>query len=125
MSQIRKIPALAIAVSVLMAVPAQSHPRLVAANPSPNSVVAAPNSVQLHFSERLVSRFTSADILRTGSKGQVPAKLLGTRFKLEADGKTLTVMPGRRLTAGGYRLLWRAVSVDTHRVSGSYAFRVK
>jgi methionine-rich copper-binding protein CopC len=117
--------ALAIAVGVVMAVPAQAHPHLVSAYPSPNSVVAAPKSVQLRFNERLVSRFTSADILRTGAATQAPLKLPGTRVRLEADGKTLTVVPGRPLNTGTYRLLWRAVSIDTHRVNGSFDFRVR
>jgi methionine-rich copper-binding protein CopC len=125
MSQIRFSAALAIAAGAVLAMPAQAHPRLLGANPGPNSVVAAPGAVQLRFSERLVARFTSADILRIGSKGQAPAKLGGTQVRLGADGKTLTVAPGRPLGAGGYRLQWRAVSVDTHRVNGSYDFRVR
>lgn len=125
MSQIRISAALAIAAGIVMAVPAQAHPRLVSANPAPNSVVAAPRLVQLRFNERLISRLTGVDILQIGAKGQAPAKLPGTRVRLEAGGKTVTVIPGRSLKAGSYQLLWRAVAVDTHRVSGSYDFRVR
>ncbi|MEO6717500.1 MAG: copper homeostasis periplasmic binding protein CopC [Novosphingobium sp.] len=127
MSKVRISAAIALATGIAMAmgVPAQAHPRLIGANPSPNSVVAAPRSVQLRFNEQLVRRFTGADILRKGGAGQAPSKLPGTRVSLEADGKTLTVMPGRPLAAGTYQLMWRAVSVDTHRVSGSYDFRVR
>ena len=124
MSQFR-ITAIALAAGIAMAVPAQAHPRLIGASPSPNSVVAAPKLVELRFNEQLVGRFTSADILRTGAAGQAPLKLPGTRAGLKADGKTLTVIPGRPLATGSYRLLWRAVSVDTHRVSGSFDFRVR
>lgn len=125
MSHIRMSAALTIAAGALLAIPAQAHPRLVNANPAPNSVVAAPRAVQLRFSERLVSRFTTADLLRTAAKGQAPAKLAGTRVRLETDSKTLTVIPARPLAPGAYQLMWRAVSVDTHRVSGSYNFRVR
>ncbi|MET0238531.1 MAG: copper resistance protein CopC, partial [Sphingobium sp.] len=41
------------------------------------------------------------------------------------DGKTLTVTLPRALPVGTYKLDWHAVTADTHRIEGSYAFSVK
>ena len=43
---------------------------------------------------------------------------------LGAGGKTLVLTPARPLVRGSYRLDWHVVSTDTHRVKGSYTFRV-
>jgi hypothetical protein len=42
-----------------------------------------------------------------------------------ADGKTLVGKVQSPLPAGTYKLGWYVVTVDTHRVEGSYSFVVK
>jgi methionine-rich copper-binding protein CopC len=124
MSAIRQAASLAIVTATLFATAAQAHPRLVSASPSPNAAVAAPRQIQLHFSERLVPRFSGADIMRDGGKGRPLSKMNGSA-RLGADRTTLTVTPAGPLAKGLYRLAWHVVSVDTHRVSGSYNFQVR
>ena len=105
---------------VLAASPALSHPKLVAANPSPNATVATPRVLQLRFSEKLIARFSAADIVTAGG-----AKVGGLTSRIGSDGKTLAIVPRAPLRSGVYKLTWHVVSIDTHRVQGAYAFRVR
>lgn len=87
----------------LIASAAQAHPRLVSASPAPNTAVSAAAHVQLLFNERLVSRFSGADILRDGGKGHA-ARKINSSARIEADGTTLTITPARPFAKGTYRL---------------------
>ena len=48
---------------------AQAHPKLVVASPAPNATVAKPARVALQFSERLMPKFSGADLMMTGHGG--------------------------------------------------------
>lgn len=116
------------AAALVMATPALAHPKLVASNPAANAIVAKPSSLQLRFSEKLVGQFSSVDLVMTGMPGMAnhgPMKINGVATSVGADGKTLVVKLKQPLAAGSYKLDWHAVSADTHRVNGSYSFRVK
>lgn len=107
---------------------AQAHPRLLASTPTANTAAIAPTFVKLTFSERLVGKMTAADLFMTGMKGMPrhPAmKVGGVKAALGADGKTLLLRTGKPLAAGTYQVNWRAVSMDTHRIQGSFTFAVK
>lgn len=41
------------------------------------------------------------------------------------DGKTITITPTQALQPGDYRVEWRAVSWDTHPITGNLSFKVK
>ena len=119
--------AIAAAIALLgVASGAYAHPKLVSATPAPNATVAAPGRVELHFSERLMPKFSGADLMMTahGGKAHAPMKITGTAT-VGGDGRTLVVTPKSRLGAGRYSVAWHVVSVDTHRVAGNYAFAVK
>ena len=45
---------------------AQAHPKLVVASPAPNATVAKPARVALQFSEKLMPKFSGADLMMTG-----------------------------------------------------------
>lgn len=124
MSQIRSTMLLAGMIGALVAVPAMSHPRLVAANPAANATIAAPRALQLRFSETLVARFSGANLAVLGPNRAV-SNVFGLTSRVESDGKTLTIVPRAPLRPGIYRLAWHAVSTDTHRLQGAYAFRVR
>ena len=118
---------LAAAVATVSATPALAHPKLLSANPAPNTVVAAPARVQLSFSETLVAQFSGGDLSMTempGMKMASPMRMAITA-SLAPDGKTLVLAPARPLSRGTYKLDWHAVSTDTHRVQGSYVFKVR
>ncbi len=100
---------------------ADAHARLVGASPAPNATAASPRRVELRFSERLMPAFSKAELTAPNAPG---AKLAGVAA-VAPDGRTLVFTPKARLGAGRYSVAWHVVSVDTHRVSGSYAFSVR
>lgn len=113
--------------ALLVAAPAVAHPKLLSATPAPNSVVASPARLQLAFSETLVANFSGVDLVMTdmpGMKMSSPMRMT-VSTALAADGKTMVVTLTKPLPRGGYKLDWHVVSADTHRVQGSYAFKVK
>ena len=110
--------ALAAAAIFAISTTAEAHPRLIAPRPIANATVTQPREVRLTFNEPLVARFSSIAVrdragrlVRTG-----PTTLAG------ASRQMAVALP--RLTPGQYRVAWRAVAQDTHRVTGSYAFNV-
>lgn len=118
---------IAAAAALLAAAPALAHPKLLSATPAPNSVVASPARLQLAFSETLVANFSGVELVMTdmpGMKMSSPMKMT-VSTALAADGKTVVVTLAKPLPRGAYRLDWHVVSTDTHRVQGSYAFKVK
>lgn len=114
-----------IATALLMLAGAvEAHPKLVSASPAPNATVAKPARVELHFSERLMPAFSKADLAMVGANGR-PATKLASAASVAADGRTLVVTPKGQLRPGRYGVDWHVVSIDTHRVAGSYAFAVE
>lgn len=116
------------AVMLLVApVAAYAHPKLVSATPAPNAVTAPTARLQLVFSEALVAQFSGADLVMTempGMKMNAPMKMSATAA-IGPGGKTLVVTLPRALPVGIYKLNYHVVSTDTHRVEGSYSFRVR
>ncbi|TWI50500.1 hypothetical protein IQ22_03894 [Pseudomonas duriflava] len=105
---------------------AQAHPKLVSSQPAAEASVAAPATIELHFSENLVTQFSGARLMMTGMQGMshepmaIPAKI-----SAGSDPKTMLITPVKPLVPGTYRVEWRAVSSDTHPITGNYSFTVK
>ena len=122
----RFAPVLAVA-ALIAPLPAFAHPRLIAATPAPNSATAPTARLQLAFSERLVAQFSGADVVMIempGMKMRAPMKM-AVKANLAEDGKTLVLTLQKPLAKGSYRVDWRVVSTDTHRVQGNYSFKVQ
>lgn len=119
--------AVALAASAIVATAAQAHPRLATAMPAGDAVVTAPTKVQLAFSEALVAQFSGIDLTMTEMPGMKmgPMKMNGVKAALAPDGKTLVATFAKPLSAGTYKVDYHIVSTDTHRVQGSYTFKVK
>ena len=118
----------AIAAGCLAARAAEAHPRLVAATPAADAVVAGPATIKLKFNEPVVAQFSGIELQMTdmpGMKMSTPMKVAVGAPKLAADRTTLSANPGKPLARGAYRVVWHAVAADTHRVEGSYSFTVK
>ncbi len=101
---------------------AQAHAHLMSANPAPNATVGAGvKAIALHFSEAPMTRFSGVDVVTAnGAKvAAVPATVAPN------DRKTLTTILKTPLARGAYKVNWRAVTADTHRVQGSYSFMVR
>lgn len=116
-----KITAGALAASAALALAggAQAHPKLMVANPAPNATVAPPAEIRLSYSESLIGKFSQI-ALADAAGHKVP---LGP--STVAGGRQLVAPVKAKLAPGRYRVTWRAVSTDTHRVQGGYAFAVK
>lgn len=106
---------------------AQAHPKLLSSTPAEGAEGAAPAKIELHFSENLVTQFSGAKLMMTGMPGMsahapmpMPAKVSGSD-----DPKTMVITPHAPLTAGTYQVQWRAVSSDTHPITGNITFKVK
>lgn len=105
---------------------AQAHARLVSASPAPNAVGARPDRVALRFSEALMPKFSGADLMMTGPAGKTGAAVkIAAVAAIGTDRRTLVLTPKSPLRAGRYTVAWHAVSTDTHRVTGSFAFTVR
>lgn len=115
------------AAAVVIAAPVMAHPTLVSSTPAANATVRPIAKVQLSFSERLVARLSAAQVVMTGMPGMAshaPMPIQG-RVAIAPDGKTLVVMFARPLVAGTYKVTYQIVSADTHKIEGSFEFRVR
>ncbi|MBX3595248.1 MULTISPECIES: copper homeostasis periplasmic binding protein CopC [unclassified Sphingomonas] len=115
------------ATAIIVAVPAAAHPKLVSSTPAANATVKPTATVQLSFSERLVARLSTAQVVMTGMPGMAshaPMPIQG-RVAAGADGKSLVVTFARPLTTGTYKVSYTVVSADTHKIEGSFEFKVR
>ncbi|MGO4304764.1 MULTISPECIES: copper homeostasis periplasmic binding protein CopC [unclassified Cupriavidus] len=116
-----------LASTALVSAAAVAHPALVSSMPADKAEIAAPSKIELHFSERLVTQFSGANLVMTampGMDGHAPMKIAATVAGSD-DPKTMVVTPARPLAPGSYRVDWRAVSSDTHPITGNVSFTVR
>ncbi|GAA5233624.1 copper homeostasis periplasmic binding protein CopC [Verticiella sediminum] len=120
------LPVVAATSVLLFSAAAQAHPELLKSDPQANAEVAAPAEIELHFSEELTTQFSGAKLVMTGmpgmSHGPMPVEV---KVSGGEDGKTMVITPAKPLMTGDYRVEWRAVSADTHPVTGNFSFKVK
>jgi methionine-rich copper-binding protein CopC len=116
-----KMAVLTFAVVGLAAPLAQAHPRMKMSAPaSGETIKASPAQIKMGFSESLIGRFTGIEL--SDAKGR---HIQTGPAVLDPHDNTKFVVPVKqRLTTGRYNVAWHAVSVDTHRVSGTYSFKV-
>ena len=96
---------------------AHAHAFLDHASPLVGSTVSAPREVRMWFTQSLEPKFSGAQ-LRSGSG------VVGSGHVDGADSKEI-VIPVRSLAPGQYKVIWKVLSVDTHRTEGSFGFEVK
>jgi len=97
---------------------AYAHASLSHASPSSGSILsAAPQEVTLTFTDTLEATFSKVTVTDANGtevsqgKGQVSGNVMRVALK--------------PLSAGIYKVNWRAVSTDTHKTEGNFAFSVK
>jgi len=119
--------AAALSTGLLVSGLAQAHPKLLSSTPAEGAEGAAPTKIELHFSENLMTKFSGAKLMMTEMPGMsahspmpMPAKVSGSD-----DPKTMIIVPNAPLSAGTYQVQWRAVSSDTHPITGNVTFKVK
>src|SRR5262245_27838029 len=110
----------AAAVLCLWTAAAFAHAHLVRATPTQDTTVKdAPAEVALKFSEKLEAAFTTAVVRDAGGKQVDKAD----SHVDKADRTTVRVsLPP--LDPGVYTVEWRVMSSDTHKVNGTFTFRV-
>jgi methionine-rich copper-binding protein CopC len=102
--------------AILAAKPALAHTELSQTVPADHAMIAAaPEDVQLKFSEPV--RLTALSIQRDGT----PKQSLGP---LPADTIANFTVALPSLDDGHYVVTWRALSEDTHVMSGEFMFAV-
>ena len=110
------------ATAIAMVLPslAHGHAMLESGEPAVGSTVqAAPKRVRLHFTQPLERAFSTIHVEDASGK----AVDLGDTTVDPGDGTVLQVsVPDLR--PGKYKVIWRAVSVDTHVTEGDYLLTV-
>src|SRR5215469_5015153 len=101
-------------------VTASAHAELIRAEPAAGGNVGkAPSEVTLHFSERLEGALSSV-VVRDAAGKQVD-KANGS---VDTKDRRIIRVSLPDLAPGVYKVEWRAVSADTHRVNGDFTFKV-
>lgn len=120
------VVAVALSSSLLLSAVAQAHPKLLSSTPAEGESGQAPAKIELHFSENLVTQFSGAKLIMTDMSG-MPNSPMGVKASVAGGGdpKTMVVTPASPLTTGTYKVEWRAVSSDTHPITGAVTFKVK
>jgi methionine-rich copper-binding protein CopC len=98
-----------------------AHAKLVTSTPAANASASNVRSITLTFSEPLIAKLSGVEIMIAGG----PSPVSGFKTALSADGKLMMISMQRPLATGSYQLKWHAVTSDTHRIQGDYAFSVK
>jgi methionine-rich copper-binding protein CopC len=106
---------------VLTSSQATAHAHLVGATPASGGTVAPPSEIRLEFSEGVEPKFSGVTV--TGAGGAAAA--LGAP-SIEAGHQNVLIVPvAKPLSPGAYTVKWHALSIDTHRTQGAFAFTVK
>jgi copper resistance protein C len=108
--------ALACAIALASSGAALAHAALHHSSPQAGSAVSDPHEVRLTFTDTLEAALSSAEV-RDSSGMRVD------EGEAQVNGNMIRIAL-RALSPGSYRVLWRAVSVDTHRSEGSFTFSV-
>jgi len=96
-----------------------AHAHLDHAAPKVGSTVAqSPREVVLWFTEKLEPAFSSIEV-----RNEQGAAVSAGKATVVGDRTQLRV-PVKSLPAGTYKVIWRVLSVDTHRTQGDFTFRV-
>jgi methionine-rich copper-binding protein CopC len=107
-------------VLILPASRVSAHAFLEHSDPSVGSKVhSAPAAVRIWFTEAIEPRFSSIQVFDATGK-QVDKK----ETRSDPSNRSLLQVSLPRLGPGSYRVVWRVMSVDTHRTSGDFTFQI-
>src|SRR6516225_4307890 len=111
---------LAILVAGFVGGMAHAHPALETTVPGQGATVSSPREIRLTFTEDLVVKFSGLTV-----KDQNGQLIETANPSVDPGHKRLLIVPiSKALPPGTYDVDWHAVSVDTHRVSGHFSFKV-
>jgi hypothetical protein len=95
---------------------AEAHAFLDHADPRVGSAVSPPTQVTVWMTEELEGAFSKLQVF--DAKGTEVDKK-----DVKVNGATMTVSVPT-LVAGTYKVIWKAVAVDTHHTTGTFTFTV-
>lgn len=105
---------------VLAPVTALAHAHLDRAEPAAStSVTVAPREVTLWFTEAVEPKFSSIVVQDAKGKAVQDGNASGA-----PDNTAVLKVKLRTLSPGAYKVMWKVLSVDTHRTQGSFSFTV-
>ena len=116
-----KIMAIALAlVALALSSPVLSHAMLDRASPSVGGKVkGSPPRLELWFSEELEPAFSTVKVVdNAGKQVDKGDKTFDSRDRSHMVVSLPILPPGR------YRVVWRALSIDTHATAGDFTFDV-
>ena len=109
-------------VAMLVAVEAGAHAFIDKTQPAVGGTVKqSPPEVELSFTEALEAKFSRVQVFDATGK-EVDKK---DGHADPRDAKRLIVSLPAGLSAGAYKVVWHAVSIDTHVTDGNFTYRVE
>lgn len=105
--------------------PARAHAFLTHASPAVGSTVhAMPAEITLSFTEGVEPAFCQVQVIAPGGD-----KIDSGSLHVDAGAPAvlhvaLKAPPADGVAAGDYKVVWRAVSVDTHTTNGDFTFKM-
>ena len=123
MSTQRTIVVLAASATLVLSgtVTALAHAHLVRATPAAGGTVQIPLSeVTLRFNERLEGKFSSV-VVRDSTGKQID---IGDGAVDKKDRTLMRVQLQQPVAPGVYKVEWKVMSAETHKVDGNFTFEV-
>lgn len=97
-----------------------AHAHLDHANPAVGSTVAqSPKEIVLWFTSELEPSFSTIEV-----RSMTGAVMHAGKTLVDPKQRTQMRVPLKTLPPGTYKVIWRVLSVDTHRTQGDFTFRV-
>ena len=87
--------------------------------PVGSSQSAAPREVVLSFTEALEPAFSTIEV-----RSESGAVVSSGKAQVDPKQRTQSRVPLKPLAPGTYKVIWRVLSVDTHRTQGEFTFKV-
>ena len=105
---------------ILSARAALAHAHLDHASPpAGSSVTASPKEVVLWFTEALEQKFSTVEVRDIEDQPMQAGKAV-----IDPGNSAALRVPLKPLPPGIYKVIWRVLSVDTHRTQGDFTFTV-
>ncbi|MGA8557885.1 MAG: copper resistance CopC family protein [Pseudolabrys sp.] len=100
--------------------PARAHAMLDHASPRVgSSLPSGPREVTLWFTQKLEPAFSTIEV-----RSESGAVMSNGKAQLDRGDPTQLHVALKPLSPGTYKVIWRVLSVDTHRTQGDFTFRV-
>jgi methionine-rich copper-binding protein CopC len=101
---------------------AQAHTHLKTSSPAAGATLATtPTEIRLQFHEAIEASVSHVSV--ETNAGQAVAD--GAAARDPSDKTTLVLQLAEPLKPGAYKVTWRVISADTHKVKGSFTFQVR